>query len=128
MALLQPESKAPDFAGTAFVDGAFKDISLSDYKGKYVVLLFYPADFTFLSPTEIIAFSDRAEEFRKEGCEVIAVSTDSQFVHMEDNLYLLNKFWTCVRQIQDSFYKVWIASKLGTPIGGHLDLVLIYPN
>ena len=81
MALLQPESKAPYFAGSAFVDGAIKEINLNDYKGKYVVLLFYPADFTFVCPTEIIAFSDRAEEFRKEGCEVIAVSTDSAFVH-----------------------------------------------
>merc|ERR1712179_571738 len=82
MALLQPATKAPDFAGKAVVDGAIKDISLSDYKGKYVVLLFYPADFTFVCPTEIIAFSDRAKEFRKEGCEVIAVSTDSEFAHM----------------------------------------------
>merc|ERR1712110_863782 len=62
-------------------NGEFKDISLSDYKGKYVVLLFYPADFTFVCPTEVISFSDRAEEFRKEGCEIIAISTDSEFTH-----------------------------------------------
>ena len=53
-----------------------------DYQGKYVVLLFYPADFTFVCPTEIIAFSERAAEFRKENCEVIAVSTDSEFSHL----------------------------------------------
>ena len=82
MAMLQPATKAPEFAGKAVVDGRIKDISLSDYKGKYVVLLFYPADFTFVCPTEIIAFSERAEEFKKEGCEVIAVSTDSEFTHM----------------------------------------------
>merc|ERR1712165_400884 len=56
--------------------------NLADYQGKYVVLLFYPADFTFVCPTEIIAFSERAEEFRKEGCEVIAISTDSHFTHL----------------------------------------------
>jgi len=82
MALLQPATKAPEFAGKAVVNGVFKDVSLSQYVGKYVVLLFYPADFTFVCPTEIIAFSDRAEEFRKEGCEVIAVSTDSEFAHL----------------------------------------------
>ena len=82
MPALQPASKAPDFSGQAVVNGEFKDISLSQYKGKYVILLFYPADFTFVCPTEIIAFSDRAEEFRKEGCEVIAVSTDSHFTHL----------------------------------------------
>lgn len=82
MANLQPTTKAPEFAGKAVVDGQIKDISLSDYKGKYIVLLFYPADFTFVCPTEIIAFSERADEFRKEGCEVIAVSTDSEFSHL----------------------------------------------
>jgi len=73
---------APDFKGTAVVDGEFKDIALKDYKGKYLVLFFYPLDFTFVCPTEIIAFSDRAEEFRKIGCEVVAASTDSHFSHL----------------------------------------------
>ena len=82
MAMLQPATKAPAFNGKAVVNGEIKDISLSEYKGKYVVLLFYPADFTFVCPTEIIAFSERAEDFRKEGCEVIAISTDSEFTHM----------------------------------------------
>jgi alkyl hydroperoxide reductase subunit AhpC len=50
-------------------------VSLSDYKGKYVVLFFYPLDFTFVCPTEIIAFSDRAKEFKEIGCEVLACST-----------------------------------------------------
>jgi len=73
---------APEFAGTAVVDGSFKDIKLSDYKGKYVVLFFYPLDFTFVCPTEIIAFSDRAQEFRAINTEVIACSTDSHFSHL----------------------------------------------
>ncbi|MDK2413765.1 redoxin domain-containing protein, partial [Aphanizomenon sp. 202] len=49
---------APIFKGTAVVDGQFKEISLEDYKGKYVIFFFYPLDFTFVCPTEIIAFSD----------------------------------------------------------------------
>ena len=67
---LQPAQQAPDFKATAVVNGVFEEVSLSDYKGKYVVLFFYPMDFTFVCPTEIIAFSERAEEFRKIGCEV----------------------------------------------------------
>jgi len=80
--VLQPQMPAPHFAGTAVVNNAFKDISLDDYKGKYVVLFFYPLDFTFVCPTEIIAFNDRAEEFRKIGCELVACSTDSHFSHL----------------------------------------------
>ncbi|KAM9043835.1 peroxiredoxin-1-like [Megaptera novaeangliae] len=63
-------------------DGQFKDTSLSDYKGKYVVLFFYPLDFTFVCPTEIIAFRDRAEEFKKLNCQVIGASVDSHFCHL----------------------------------------------
>ncbi|XP_032822183.1 peroxiredoxin-2-like [Petromyzon marinus] len=73
---------APDFSGVAVVNGAFKDIKLSNYKGKYVVLFFYPLDFTFVCPTEIIAFNDRLPEFTKLDCAVIAASTDSQFSHL----------------------------------------------
>ncbi|XP_076624888.1 peroxiredoxin 2 [Colletes latitarsis] len=76
------QKPAPAFKGTAVVNGEFKDISLSDYKGKYVVLFFYPLDFTFVCPTEIIAFSDRADEFEKIGCKLIAASTDSHFSHL----------------------------------------------
>ena len=68
---------APDFSGEAYVNGEFKKISLSDYKGKKVVLFFYPLDFTFVCPTEIIAFTDRIEDFRKRNTEVIGVSVDS---------------------------------------------------
>jgi len=79
---LQLAKPAPDFTGTAVVNGEFKEISLSDYKGKYVVFFFYPLDFTFVCPTELIAFSERAEEFRNIGCEVIACSCDSHFSHL----------------------------------------------
>ena len=61
---------APDFQAPAVVNGKFEDIKLSDYKGKYVVLFFYPLDFTFVCPTEIIAFNDRIAEFRKLNTEV----------------------------------------------------------
>nr|UAJ49551.1 thioredoxin peroxidase [Grapholita molesta] len=79
---LQLTKPAPQFKTTAVVNGEFKDVALSDYKGKYVVLFFYPLDFTFVCPTEIIAFSEHADDFRKIGCEVIAASTDSHFTHL----------------------------------------------
>jgi alkyl hydroperoxide reductase subunit AhpC len=64
------------------VDGDFKTVSLSDYADKWLVLFFYPLDFTFVCPTEITAFSDRAQEFRDIGCEVVAASVDSHFSHL----------------------------------------------
>jgi peroxiredoxin (alkyl hydroperoxide reductase subunit C) len=67
----------------AYVDGGFKKISLSDYLGKYVVLFFYPLDFTFVCPTEICAFNDAAKHFRDTNCELVACSVDSHFSHME---------------------------------------------
>jgi len=79
---VQISKPAPDWSGKAVVDGEFKDIKLSDYRGKYLVFFFYPLDFTFVCPTEIIAFSDRVEEFKKINTEVIAVSVDSVFTHL----------------------------------------------
>ncbi|XP_053674239.1 uncharacterized protein LOC128724539 [Anopheles nili] len=73
---------APEFEATAVVDGAFKKIKLSDYRGKYLVFFFYPLDFTFVCPTEILAFSDRVAEFKKLNAEVIAASIDSHFTHL----------------------------------------------
>ena len=73
---------APDFTATAVVDQEFKTIKLSDYRGKYVVLFFYPLDFTFVCPTEIIAFSDRYEEFKALNTEVLGASVDSEFSHL----------------------------------------------
>ncbi|XP_053317902.1 peroxiredoxin-2 [Spea bombifrons] len=73
---------APDFQATAVVNGEFKEVKLSDYRGKYVVLFFYPLDFTFVCPTEITAFSDHVEDFRKINCEVVGASVDSHFSHL----------------------------------------------
>ncbi len=72
---------APQFKATALVDGGFKEIALSDYKGKKVVLFFYPLDFTFVCPTEILAFSDAKAEFDARNTVVLGVSVDSQFSH-----------------------------------------------
>lgn len=82
--LLTPKVQhpAPDFKGTAVVNNQFKEIQLRDYTGKYLVLFFYPLDFTFVCPTEIIAFSERAPEFRSINTEVVGVSTDSHFSHL----------------------------------------------
>ncbi|VDN42842.1 unnamed protein product, partial [Gongylonema pulchrum] len=82
---LGPKSRVPDFSvslGTAVVNGEFKTISAKDYKGKWLIVFFYPLDFTFVCPTEITAFSDRADEFRKLNTELIACSCDSHFSHL----------------------------------------------
>ena len=74
---------APNFTAQAVMpDGSFKEIKLSDYKGKYVILFFYPLDFTFVCPTEIIAFSKSMDEFKKRNTEVLGVSIDSHFSHL----------------------------------------------
>lgn len=74
---------APDFTAEAVLkDGSFAKLSLSQFKGKYVLLFFYPLDFTFVCPTEIIAFSDRVKEFNDLGVEVIGVSVDSHYSHL----------------------------------------------
>jgi len=79
---VQISKPAPSFEGLAVINGEFKEISLKDFKNKYLVLLFYPLDFTFVCPTEIIAFSDRIQEFRNINTEIVAISVDSQFTHL----------------------------------------------
>ncbi len=75
--------KAPDFKATAVVNGSdFKEVKLSDYQGKYVVMFFYPLDFTFVCPTELHAFQEKLETFKKLNCEVLGVSIDSHFSHL----------------------------------------------
>jgi len=76
-------TEAPDFTATAVMpDNSFNDkFTLSDFRGKYVVMFFYPLDFTFVCPSEIIAFDKQLEEFKSRGVEVIGVSTDSHFSH-----------------------------------------------
>jgi alkyl hydroperoxide reductase subunit AhpC len=77
------QKPAPDFKATAVMaDGSFKEISLADYRGKYVVLFFYPLDFTFVCPTEIIAFSDAAKSFEALGVQLLGVSVESHFSHL----------------------------------------------
>ena len=75
---------APEFKSQATMpDGSFQEIALSDYKDKnYVLLFFYPLDFTFVCPTEIIAFSNKVEEFQRRGVQVLSCSVDSHFTHL----------------------------------------------
>jgi alkyl hydroperoxide reductase subunit AhpC len=79
---VQVQQKAPDFTAKAVVGQEFKDVKLSSYQGKYVVLFFYPLDFTFVCPTEIVAFSDKIKEFEKRNAQVLAVSVDSHYTHL----------------------------------------------
>jgi peroxiredoxin (alkyl hydroperoxide reductase subunit C) len=74
--------EAPDFRATAVVDQEFRDLSLRDYRGRDVVLFFYPLNFTFVCPTEITAFSDRHAEFARLGAAILAVSVDSPYSHL----------------------------------------------
>ncbi len=75
---------APDFTATAVMpDNSFKeDFTLSDYKGKYVVLFFYPLDFTFVCPSEILAFNKALDKFKAANCELVGCSIDSHFSHL----------------------------------------------
>jgi len=73
---------APSFKLDAVIGGQFKTVSLDDFKGKWLVVFFYPLDFTFVCPTEILAFSDRIEEFHKANAQVVGVSVDSKFTHL----------------------------------------------
>lgn len=118
MSQLNLTKPAPEFSASAVVDGEFKEVKLSQYRGKYVVLFFYPLDFTFVCPTEIIAFSDRVEEFRSINCEVLAASTDSVFSHLawvntprkqgglgsmnipliEDKTHAISKMYGCLKE------------------------------
>ena len=76
--------QAPDFTAMALMgDNEFDpDFKLSSLRGKYVILFFYPLDFTFVCPSEIIAFDQRLEDFRARGTEVVGVSVDSQYTHL----------------------------------------------
>jgi len=77
------QQSAPGFKSQAVMpDGSFKEVSLEDYRGQYVMLFFYPLDFTFVCPTEIIAFSDAAEEFKSRNVQLLSCSVDSHFTHL----------------------------------------------
>ena len=73
---------APDFSCNALVDGAFQNVSLGDFEGRYLVLFFYPLDFTFVCPTEILAFNERAEDFKALNAELVGCSIDSEYSHL----------------------------------------------
>lgn len=79
---LKVGQEAPNFTATAVFDQEFKIVKLSDYRDRYVVLFFYPLDFTFVCPTEIIAFSERYSEFQEINTEILGVSVDSEFSHL----------------------------------------------
>lgn len=75
--------KAPQFSAMAVLpDNSFEEISLSSYQGKYIILFFYPLDFTFVCPSEIIAFDHEIESFRQRNAEVLGVSVDSHYTHL----------------------------------------------
>ncbi len=78
------QKEAPDFTAAAVLPDStiVEDFRLSSLRGKYVVLFFYPLDFTFVCPSEILAFDHRIEQFRERNCEVVGVSVDSQFTHL----------------------------------------------
>ncbi|KAL3230760.1 Peroxiredoxin TSA1 [Nakaseomyces bracarensis] len=75
----QVQKQAPTFKKTAVIDGMFDEVSLEQYKGKYVVLAFVPLAFTFVCPTEIVAFSEAAKRFADLDAQVLFASTDSEY-------------------------------------------------
>ncbi len=74
-------NRAPDFELEGYFKGQFEKYKLSDYRGKWVILLFYPLDFTFVCPTEVLNFSAAAEQFTKLNCQIFGISVDSVYVH-----------------------------------------------
>jgi peroxiredoxin (alkyl hydroperoxide reductase subunit C) len=74
--------EAPKFKAVAVVDKQFQQVALDDYDGKWVVLFFYPLDFTFVCPTEITAFADSKEEFDELNTQLLCCSVDSQYSHL----------------------------------------------
>lgn len=79
--MIKINSTVPDFTAEAYWDNDIKKIKLSDYKGKWVILIFYPADFTFVCPTELEDAQNYYEEIKKLGGEIISISTDTAFTH-----------------------------------------------
>lgn len=79
--MIQVGKPAPNFIAPAYYNGEMTEVNLEDYRGKWVVLFFYPGDFTFVWTTEVSAVADRYEEFQKLGAEILTISVDSTFVH-----------------------------------------------
>lgn len=80
--MVQVGKPAPEFEAEAVRGNTFARVRLSDYRGKWVVLFFWPLDFTFVCPTEVTGFSKRAQEFAELNAEVVGGSTDSKFTHL----------------------------------------------
>lgn len=74
-------ARLPDWNFDIYHEGKFQNINLGDYNGKWLILFFYPADFTFVCPTELVQMAELYPEFQKLGCEVVSVSTDTKYVH-----------------------------------------------
>jgi peroxiredoxin (alkyl hydroperoxide reductase subunit C) len=75
--------QAPEFEAEAVMpNNSFETLSLSSYRGKYVVVFFYPLDFTFVCPSEILAFNRQLEDFKEKGCELLGISVDSIYTHL----------------------------------------------
>jgi len=91
--MVEINEAAPDFRVKAFMNNDFVDVKLEDYRGKWVVLFFYPGDFTFVCPTELGALADSYAKFNELGAEILSVSTDSEFVHKAwyDNSEMIKK-------------------------------------
>lgn len=79
---MEIRQKIPDLMATAYHENDFKEIQLSDYRGKWLVLAFYPADFTFVCPTELEELAKLYPQFQEAGAEILSVSTDTHFTHM----------------------------------------------
>lgn len=79
--MIEINKKAPDFEENAFVENKIKKIKLSDYVGRWVILFFYPADFTFVCPTELGDLAENYQKFKDLGAEIISISADTAFVH-----------------------------------------------
>lgn len=79
--MVKINAQAPEFELEAFHENDIKNISLADYKGKWVILFFYPADFTFVCPTELGDLADKYEAIKAEGAEILVASTDTVFSH-----------------------------------------------
>lgn len=79
--MLRVNEEIPDMEFEVFVDEQIKKVKFSDYKGKWIVLAFYPADFTFVCPTELQELAEAHDAFKQEEAEIISMSTDTAFVH-----------------------------------------------
>lgn len=74
-------ARLPEWSFDVYQNGKFREVNLKDFAGKWLILFFYPADFTFICPTELVEMADLYPEFQKLNCEVVSVSTDTKFVH-----------------------------------------------